>query len=115
MNNIHDKVFTCPKCQNRTLYPVEVDDVTRLLGIGYHDLCICDECGAELLAEPQFDNTVKRWRKNKCTWTMSWTKPIRRSFWQEQIQRMLYLTVYSVEGQSQSQEVILVRVRTLFV
>lgn len=22
MNNIHDKVFTCPKCGNRTLYPL---------------------------------------------------------------------------------------------
>ena len=22
VNNIHDKVFTCPKCTNKTLYPV---------------------------------------------------------------------------------------------
>lgn len=22
MNNIHDKVFICPKCGNKTLYPV---------------------------------------------------------------------------------------------
>ena len=57
MNNIHDKVFICPKCANKTLYPVyENNDIT---GIGYHELCICDECGAELLSEPQYDFTVK--------------------------------------------------------
>lgn len=56
MNNIHDKVFTCPKCYNETLVPVEEPGV---VGIDYHDLCICEECGAELLAEPQFDFTVK--------------------------------------------------------
>ena len=55
-NNIHDKVFTCPKCHNKTLVPVEEPGV---IGIGYHDLCICEECAAELLAEPQFDFTVK--------------------------------------------------------
>lgn len=56
-NNIHDKVFTCPKCTNRTLYPV--DGNNDVVGIGYHDLCICDECGAELYSEPQYDFTVK--------------------------------------------------------
>lgn len=42
-NNIHDEVFMCPKCFNKTLYrvPVEEDDIARLIGIGYHDLCIC--------------------------------------------------------------------------
>lgn len=55
-NNIHDKVFTCPKCHNKALVPVEEPGV---IGIGYHDLCICEECAAELLAEPQFDFTVK--------------------------------------------------------
>ena len=60
-NNIHDSVFVCPKCRNRTLYPVptDTDDIRDIIGIGYHDLCICEECGAELLAEPQSDNTVK--------------------------------------------------------
>ena len=58
MNNIHDKVFTCPKCQNKTLYPVMIQ-TPDIIGIGYHDLCICDECGAELYSEPQHDNTVK--------------------------------------------------------
>lgn len=57
MNNVHDKVFICPKCGNRTLYPVNGNnDIT---GIGYHDVCVCDECAAELWSEPQFDNTVK--------------------------------------------------------
>lgn len=56
-NNIHDKVFTCPKCQNDTLVPVNGNN--DIVGIGYHDLCICDECAAELLSEPQYDNTVK--------------------------------------------------------
>lgn len=55
-NNIHDKVFVCPKCGNKTLYPVGGNnDIT---GIGYHDLCICDECGTELYSEPQYDFSV---------------------------------------------------------
>lgn len=53
---MHDMVFTRPKCFNRTLYPLEPVGV---VGIGYDDLCICDECGAELLARPQFDLTVQ--------------------------------------------------------
>lgn len=57
MNNIHDKIFTCPKCANKTLYPVDGNNDT--VGIGYHDLCIYDECGAELYSEPQFDFSVK--------------------------------------------------------
>ena len=56
-NNIHDKVFTCPKCNNNTLYPV--DGNNDAIGIGYHALCVCDECGAELLSEPQYDYTVE--------------------------------------------------------
>lgn len=56
-NNIRDKVFVCPKCGNKTLIPVEENSNT--LGIDYHDLCICEECAAELYAEPQFDCTVK--------------------------------------------------------
>ena len=57
MNNIRDKVFTCPECGNKSLVPIE-DNISDS-GIGYHDLCICEECGAELYAEPQFDCTVK--------------------------------------------------------
>ena len=57
MNNIHDKVFTCPKCTNKTLYPV--NGYENVVGIGFHEICICDECAAELWSEPQCDNTVK--------------------------------------------------------
>lgn len=56
MNKIHDKVFTCPKCTNKTLYPV---NEVGVLGIGYRDLCICEECAAELYANPQYDGEVK--------------------------------------------------------
>lgn len=56
-NKVNDKVFICPKCWNKTLYPVDGNE--DVLGIGYHDLCICDECAAELYSEPQFDDTVK--------------------------------------------------------
>ena len=57
MNNIHDKVFTCPKCINKTLIPVDGNE--SVVGIGYHELCICEECGAELYTEPQYDFSVK--------------------------------------------------------
>ena len=43
MNNVHDKVFTCPKCSNRMLYPTNGNE--DILGIGYHEVCICVECG----------------------------------------------------------------------
>ena len=56
-NNIHDKVFTCPNCGNDTLYPVDGNE--DVVGIGFHEVCICDECGAEFLTEPRYDNTVK--------------------------------------------------------
>lgn len=57
MNNIHDKIFTYPKCTNKTLYPVNGN--RDIIGIGYHEVCICDECASELWSEPQYDNTVK--------------------------------------------------------
>ena len=56
-NHYRDKVFTCPKCGNKTLFRVDNDGNT--LGLDYHDLCVCEECAAELYAEPQYDNTVK--------------------------------------------------------
>lgn len=56
MNKIHDKVFTCPKCTNKTLIPIEEPGI---LGIGYRELCVCEECAAELYSVPQFDGTVK--------------------------------------------------------
>jgi transcription elongation factor Elf1 len=55
-NNIHDKVFDCPKCHNRTLVPIEQD---KILGLGYGDILICEECAAELKANPAYDGTVK--------------------------------------------------------
>ena len=55
INNIHDKAFICPKCQNKTLIPLELD---KVLGIGYGDICICEECAAELKAIPNYDYTV---------------------------------------------------------
>ena len=55
-NNVHDKVFICPKCGNRTLVPVNGNN--SIVGIDYHELCVCDECGVELYTEPQFDLTV---------------------------------------------------------
>lgn len=55
-NNVHDKVFNCPKCSNKTLIPVEYDS---LLGIGFDEIAICEECGEEFKAKPNFDNTVE--------------------------------------------------------
>lgn len=57
MNNIHDKVFICPECGNKTLVPVNGNE--SITGIGHHELCICEECCAELYSEPQFDFIVK--------------------------------------------------------
>jgi transcription elongation factor Elf1 len=54
-NNVHDKIFVCPKCHNKTLVPVKEPDI---IGIGYGDLCICEECGAELKAKDNYDFTV---------------------------------------------------------
>lgn len=54
-NNIHDSVFTCPECHNKTLYPLESPGP---LGIGYGEVCICDECGSEFKAVPEYDFTV---------------------------------------------------------
>jgi ribosomal protein L37AE/L43A len=64
INKIHDKVFTCPKCHNKTLYCIEfynedANKAREVLGIGYGDICICDECGAELKAEPTYEGYVK--------------------------------------------------------
>ena len=54
-NNVHDKVFICPKCTNNTLMPIEQD---KILGLGYGDILICEECAAELKARPNYDFTV---------------------------------------------------------
>ena len=43
----------------RYLFVQSVAIKRYIIGIGYHEVCICDECAAELLAEPQFDYSVK--------------------------------------------------------
>ncbi len=63
-NNIHDKVFTCPMCHSKTLYFIELynedyNKAREVLGVGHGDIFICDECGAELRAEPTYEGTVK--------------------------------------------------------
>ncbi len=45
--------YFCPMCHNKSV--TSIDNCTP----DYHDLCICEECGAELLAEPQFDGSMK--------------------------------------------------------
>ena len=51
------KMFDCPRCHNKTL--VDIDNyVTRNADVDYHDKFVCEECGAELLSEPQFDGTI---------------------------------------------------------
>lgn len=62
-NNIHDKMFVCPCCHNKTLVPVNGNE--DIVGIGYHDLCVCEECAAELYAVPQYDCSVEFITKEK--------------------------------------------------
>lgn len=31
---------------------------SKILGIGYGDICICEECAVELKARPNYDGTV---------------------------------------------------------
>ena len=50
--------FKCPICHNKTVYDSE-RDVYRPYEVDYDDLCICEECGAELRARPQYDGTIK--------------------------------------------------------
>ncbi len=53
-----NKAFICPSCTNKTLYCID-HDVMRNTDVDYHDTFICDECGAELISEPQFDGSIK--------------------------------------------------------
>lgn len=53
-----NRAFECPVCGNRTLYCAD-NDCFRVSDVDYHDLFICDECGAELLSEPQYDGTIR--------------------------------------------------------
>lgn len=50
--------FICPVCHNKSVYDTE-KDIYRPYEVDYDDLCICEECGAELYARPQYDGTIK--------------------------------------------------------
>lgn len=50
--------YRCPQCTNYTL--VDIDSpVTRAMDIGYHDRFVCEECGAEFLAEPFYSGDIR--------------------------------------------------------
>lgn len=48
----------CPCCHNKTLYDAE-NEAFRPSDVDYMDLCICEECAAEVFAVPQYDGTFK--------------------------------------------------------
>lgn len=50
--------FNCPVCHNDTLFSAE-KDICRVSDVDYKELFICDECGSELEAYPQHDNTIE--------------------------------------------------------
>lgn len=50
--------FNCPICHNKAVVDMD-NEVYRDIDMGYHDRCICEECGAELLAEPQYRGDPK--------------------------------------------------------
>lgn len=50
--------FNCPVCHNDTLFSAE-KDICRVSDVDYKELFICDECGSELEAYPQYDTTIE--------------------------------------------------------
>lgn len=50
--------FKCPSCKNKTLYSAE-QDVHRAADVDENELFICDECGGEFRAHPQFDGSIR--------------------------------------------------------
>lgn len=50
--------FYCPICHNKTLYCVD-HDCGRPSDVDWHDNFVCDECGAEVVSEPQYDNKIR--------------------------------------------------------
>lgn len=50
--------FVCPTCHNKAVYDTE-RDVYKVADVEYHDVCICDECGDEFWAEPQYSGQIK--------------------------------------------------------
>lgn len=58
-NNIRDKVFVCPKCGNKALVPIEMNENT--IGIDYHDLCICEECDSKYMQNLNLTARLNLW------------------------------------------------------
>lgn len=50
--------FKCPSCKNKTLYSAE-QDVHRAADVDENELFICDECGEEFRAHPQYNGSIK--------------------------------------------------------
>lgn len=50
--------FYCPMCHNKTLYCVD-HDCSRPSDVDWHDNFVCDECGAEVVSEPQYDGKIR--------------------------------------------------------
>lgn len=50
--------FMCPACHSPSLADID-RDIYINLDVDYHDRFVCEECGAEYLAEPRYDGTVK--------------------------------------------------------
>lgn len=50
--------FKCPSCKNKTLYSAE-QDVHRAADVDENELFICDECGGEFRAHPQYNGSIK--------------------------------------------------------
>jgi predicted RNA-binding Zn-ribbon protein involved in translation (DUF1610 family) len=56
--------FECPSCHNKTLYDID-SETLKVSDVDYHDRFVCDECGGEYLAEPNFDGTIKFIKESK--------------------------------------------------
>lgn len=50
--------FKCPGCRNKTLYSAE-QDVHRAADVDENELFICDECGGEFRAHPQYNGSIR--------------------------------------------------------
>lgn len=50
--------FKCPGCKNKTLYSAE-QDVHKVADVDENELFICDECGGEFRAHPQYNGSIR--------------------------------------------------------
>ncbi len=50
--------FHCPSCHNKTLYSME-KDIRLPIDVDYREIFVCDECGSEFEAYPQYDGSIK--------------------------------------------------------